>query len=125
MTFWFIGLLVYWFIGLLVYWFYFNKHNQNFYVTIFLNKLSCGEDVGKQKRQPTDKQLIAFYLSDLAGVRTLDPLLKREMLYQLSYQVFYEAANIKFSFVSTSCFFLFFLSFSILLLYYILASFVV
>ena len=47
--------------------------------TIFLNKLSCGEDVGKQKRQPTDKQLIAFDLSDLAGVRTLDPLLKREM----------------------------------------------
>jgi hypothetical protein len=78
-----------------------------------------------EKRQPTDKQLIAFDLSDLAGVRTLDPLLKREMLYQLSYQVFYEAANIKFSFVSTSCFFLFFLSFSILLLYYILASFVV
>jgi hypothetical protein len=26
--------------------------------------------------------------SDLAGVRTQDPLLKREMLYQLSYQIF-------------------------------------
>ena len=28
-----------------------------------------------------------FYLSDLAGTRTQDHLLKREMLYQLSYQV--------------------------------------
>ncbi len=26
-------------------------------------------------------------LGDLAGARTQDPLLKREMLYQLSYQV--------------------------------------
>ncbi len=26
-------------------------------------------------------------ISDLAGARTQDPLLKREMLYQLSYQV--------------------------------------
>ena len=36
--------------------------------------------------------------SDLAGARTQDPLLKREMLYQLSYQVkfnYFEAANIK------------------------------
>ena len=35
---------------------------------------------------------------DLAGARTQDPLLKREMLYQLSYQVlfiFNKAANIK------------------------------
>ena len=28
-----------------------------------------------------------FLKSDLAGARTQDPLLKREMLYQLSYQV--------------------------------------
>ena len=27
------------------------------------------------------------FFSDLAGARTQDPLLKREMLYQLSYQV--------------------------------------
>ena len=27
------------------------------------------------------------YTGDLAGARTQDPLLKREMLYQLSYQV--------------------------------------
>lgn len=27
------------------------------------------------------------FLSDLTGARTQDPLLKREMLYQLSYQV--------------------------------------
>ena len=27
------------------------------------------------------------FLGDLAGARTQDPLLKREMLYQLSYQV--------------------------------------
>ena len=39
------------------------------------------------------------FFSDLAGARTQDPLLKREMLYQLSYQVvlftFIAAANIK------------------------------
>ena len=29
-----------------------------------------------------------FVFGDLAGARTQDPLLKREMLYQLSYQVF-------------------------------------
>jgi hypothetical protein len=29
----------------------------------------------------------AFSVRDLAGVRTQDPLLKREMLYQLSYQI--------------------------------------
>ncbi len=29
-----------------------------------------------------------FLKSDLTGARTQDPLLKREMLYQLSYQVF-------------------------------------
>nr|AOE12420.1 hypothetical protein [uncultured bacterium] len=32
--------------------------------------------------------------SDLAGARTQDPLLKREMLYQLSYQICFKAANI-------------------------------
>ena len=34
--------------------------------------------------------LISYGLlkSDLTGARTQDPLLKREMLYQLSYQVF-------------------------------------
>ena len=32
---------------------------------------------------------------DLTGIRTQDPLLKREMLYRLSYQVFYfTVANI-------------------------------
>ncbi len=30
---------------------------------------------------------IGILISDLAGARTRDPLLKREMLYQLSYQV--------------------------------------
>ncbi len=30
---------------------------------------------------------ISFLKSDLTGARTQDPLLKREMLYQLSYQV--------------------------------------
>ena len=29
----------------------------------------------------------AFQRCDLAGARTQDPLLKREMLYQLSYQI--------------------------------------
>lgn len=35
--------------------------------------------------------------SDLTGARTQDPLLKREMLYQLSYQILknFESANIK------------------------------
>ena len=28
-----------------------------------------------------------LFKCDLAGVRTQDPLLKREMLYQLSYQI--------------------------------------
>ena len=31
--------------------------------------------------------LLFLEKSDLAGARTQDPLLKREMLYQLSYQV--------------------------------------
>ena len=30
-----------------------------------------------------------FNFGDLAGARTQDPLLKREMLYQLSYQIIY------------------------------------
>ena len=30
--------------------------------------------------------MLGFYC-DLAGARTQDPLLKREMLYQLSYQI--------------------------------------
>jgi hypothetical protein len=33
------------------------------------------------------KMCRVFYLCDRAGARTQDPLLKREMLYQLSYQV--------------------------------------
>ena len=32
-------------------------------------------------------ELNGFKLRDLAGARTQDPLLKREMLYQLSYQI--------------------------------------
>ena len=32
------------------------------------------------------------FFSDRAGARTQDPLLKREMLYQLSYQVVFKRA---------------------------------
>ncbi len=35
-----------------------------------------------------------FNFSDRAGARTQDPLLKREMLYQLSYQVIMSITNV-------------------------------
>jgi hypothetical protein len=30
-----------------------------------------------------------LFLSDLAGIRTQDPLIKSQMLYRLSYQIFH------------------------------------
>ncbi len=30
------------------------------------------------------------FLSDLAGIRTQDPLIKSQMLYQLSYQIIFQ-----------------------------------
>lgn len=42
------------------------------------------EATGKEKTLSKKK---GFCGGDLAGARTQDPLLKREMLYQLSYQV--------------------------------------
>ena len=48
---------------------------------------------GARTQDPLLKREMLYQLSyqvcgcDLAGVRTQDPLLKREMLYQLSYQV--------------------------------------
>ena len=38
-------------------------------------------------KNPDNNVRIFISLRDLAGARTQDPLLKREMLYQLSYQV--------------------------------------
>ena len=49
---------------------------------------------GARTQDPLLKREMLYQLSyqvkksDLAGARTPDPLLKREMLYQLSYQVF-------------------------------------
>ena len=42
---------------------------------------------GPQPCLSTSSSTWAIWLCDLAGARTQDPLLKREMLYQLSYQV--------------------------------------
>jgi hypothetical protein len=65
-------------------------------ITVFLwyQKLSSIFIEKKQKKNG-DKKLMHKKIpnnvrdfSDLAGVRTQDPLLKREMLYQLSYQIF-------------------------------------
>jgi|SaaInl59LU_5_DNA_1037362.scaffolds.fasta_scaffold17016_2 hypothetical protein len=46
--------------------------------------LECCVDLNLTK---TKKSLLTKAFSDRAGARTQDPLLKREMLYQLSYQV--------------------------------------
>ena len=43
--------------------------------------------LGPQPSASTNSATCAKLRSDLAGARTQDPLLKREMLYQLSYQV--------------------------------------
>jgi hypothetical protein len=58
--------------------------------------------LGRNKKRPARSR--PFDFCDLAGVRTQDPLLKREMLYQLSYQVLcvYSGANIGALFVPAS-----------------------
>ena len=43
--------------------------------------------LGDVYKRQTNSATCAKWSSDLAGARTQDPLLKREMLYQLSYQV--------------------------------------
>ena len=51
------------------------------------NSATCAEkEIIKIKKV---KQSGLTFFGDLAGARTQDPLLKREMLYQLSYQVKY------------------------------------
>ena len=50
---------------------------------------NCNEEITLFKTKKTAlKCTVSFLNGDLAGARTQDPLLKREMLYQLSYQVF-------------------------------------
>ena len=58
------------------------------------NSATCAIKTEVKIKKKLSKRLT---LSDLAGARTQDPLLKREMLYQLSYQVgsSFEGANIK------------------------------
>ena len=46
--------------------------------------------LGPQPSASTSSATCACLGCDLAGSRTQDPLLKREMLYQLSYQVKYK-----------------------------------
>jgi hypothetical protein len=54
---------------------------------LFLRKTQASLDF-LQNKKPTEQ--VGFTFSgDLAGARTQDPLLKREMLYQLSYQVIF------------------------------------
>jgi hypothetical protein len=39
----------------------------------------------ENKKQERDIHALAFYSCDPAGARTQDPILKRDVLYQLSY----------------------------------------
>ena len=53
-----------------------------------LNRACLPIPASGQYKQKRLKLMSPFsFKSDLAGARTLDPLLKREMLYQLSYQI--------------------------------------
>ena len=73
------------------------------------NSATCAFDFEEKKLR------LGLTFSDLAGARTQDPLLKREMLYQLSYQVFVmciiAAAKIKCLINNTIFFFQYFFVF--------------
>ena len=66
---------------------------------------------GARTQDPLLKREMLYQLSyqvnkrDLAGARTQDPLLKREMLYQLSYQVFRGSKyNINYLYFKSNCY---------------------
>jgi hypothetical protein len=46
------------------------------------------EGVNEKSVASMNLQRFIFFLCDLAGIRTQDPLIKSQMLYQLSYQIF-------------------------------------
>lgn len=55
--------------------------------------LSCwGNSACIKKRRPF--LIVFFYFSDLGEIRTLDPLIKSQLLYQLSYEVIFWRRNV-------------------------------
>ena len=59
--------------------------------------------LGPQPSASTNFATCARENCDLAGARTQDPLLKREMLYQLSYQVFLKECKYIFNLIIFKC----------------------
>ena len=62
-----------------------NFHGNNSHYPLKLARLPIPPRAQKLCRKKKLRHCLTF--CDLAGARTQDPLLKREMLYQLSYQV--------------------------------------
>ena len=64
------------------------KPTQAFALCSFFVVSKFGSQLPTSDQQKNPPIMVGFAFSgDLAGARTQDPLLKREMLYQLSYQV--------------------------------------